>query len=329
MATQEQIIVVQKELINMESQFAKAMGGNTVEAQRFSRALQTALRKTPKIAECNIASVRQCAMDCAQIKLTPNTPQQLAALIPYGNECTMQIMYKGWVDLVLRSGKVATIKAVCVYKQDQFEIREGTEQQIIHVPNYDHKFDGKDLVGTYAFAKVNGEPIFVYMSANEINTIRLRSSAVKNNRSSPWDTDLGEMFKKTVLKRLCKILPQNEDLSKAIELDDVVETGKSHKTVVDGDIVYNEVEPDPVVSKEAVAVEAMEVKPEAPKSTTPRDKAIITIETILSTLQEDVSAYWTDKMATLNVASRDKISYAQLTDLQKELEARFEQEMKK
>ena len=82
-----------------------------ITAERMARTGIMALTKTPKLATCTKESFINCMMTLSQLGLEPDGRR--AHLIPYENrnagtcECTLIIDYKGFVDLVYRSGSVS------------------------------------------------------------------------------------------------------------------------------------------------------------------------------------------------------------------------------
>ena len=108
-------------IMRSKPQFALAIGGSTPaqrqeRAERFTRICLTAMRQTPKLAQCEPASILGAMMTCAQLNLEPNTPQGLAYLIPYGRECQFQVGYKGLMQLMYRSGAIASFNVDVVYR---------------------------------------------------------------------------------------------------------------------------------------------------------------------------------------------------------------------
>ena len=96
--------------------------------ERMVRLAVSAVRTTPKLAECPIATVASSLMACATLGLEPNTPMGLAYLIPrrnkrHGNkqECTLLVGYQGLKELMYSSGYVSSVKAREVYEGDLFE----------------------------------------------------------------------------------------------------------------------------------------------------------------------------------------------------------------
>ena len=179
---------------------------------RMARIAITALIKTPKLAECDPASVLQAMMTCSQHGIEPDGRR--AHLIPYGNTCQLIIDYKGIVELVMRSGNVSYIHADVIYEEDEFDYDRGELKA--------HKFElgGKRgaIVGCYALCRFkDGTEKCEVMSKDEIENIRNRSRAGK---SGPWVTDWNEMAKKTVFRRLAKWLPMEGEIREAFESDD-------------------------------------------------------------------------------------------------------------
>jgi recombinational DNA repair protein RecT len=82
------------------------------------------------------------------------------------------------------------------------------------------------MIGVYAVAHfTNGFAQPEVMSAAQVEKVRARSRAGSSS-SSPWNTDPAAMWRKTAVKRLCKYLPQNPDLSRAIEVEERAEAGE-------------------------------------------------------------------------------------------------------
>ena len=107
------------------------------------------------------------------------------------------------------------VQADVVKAKDQFEII-GLGKEPIHKHNPFAK-DRGDIVGAYVTAKTkDGDYLTDCMSIGEIDAIKARSQAVKSGKTTPWNTDPVEMYKKTVVKRAYKYWPRNERLESAI-----------------------------------------------------------------------------------------------------------------
>lgn len=143
-----------------------------------------------------------------------------AHLIPYGDQCQLIIDYKGYVELVMRSGMVSRIHADKVCENDLFNVDLGEITE--------HKIDyRKDRGSAYAYYVIvtmkDGGTKTEIMSKADVDAVRKRSRA---GSSGPWVTDYDEMAKKTVFRRCQKWLPISAELRTALDADDdrVVET---------------------------------------------------------------------------------------------------------
>lgn len=198
-------------LLSMKSQFALALPKH-VTPDRFTRVCLTAVNKNPKLLNCTKESLLACLMDCSQFGIEPDGRK--AHLIPYGNQCTLIIDYKGLVDLARRSGDIADVHADVVFENDTFEYSFGTESKLIHKPTLSTK--GK-VIAAYSYVRLkDGSSSYEVMSVEEVEKIRDRSKAGK---SGPWVTDWNEMAKKTVFRRHTKWLPLSSEFQEAVEKD--------------------------------------------------------------------------------------------------------------
>ena len=202
-----------KEIINSESmraQFALALPKH-LTAERFARVAITALTRTPKLADCTPASLMKCLLDLSAMGLEPDGRR--AHLIPYGTECTLIIDYKGIVELIRRSGDVVSLRSETVCAKDEFAWTNG---EVSHSVNW--REDRGAMQAVYAEAVMkSGEKQSAVMTKAEVEGIRNRSRAGK---SGPWVTDFAEMAKKTVVRRLSKMLPLSSEIFRHVERDD-------------------------------------------------------------------------------------------------------------
>lgn len=193
----------------MKAQFAAALPQH-LTAERFCRVAITALTRTPKLQQCSQESFFKCLLDLSAMGLEPDGRR--AHLIPYGNEATLIVDWKGLVELAKRSGEVATWKAETVKENDDFEWING---EIQHRINWREDRGALDCV--YSIVKTkDGDIDTEVMTLSEVEAIRNRSKAGK---SGPWVTDFEEMAKKTVLRRHSKRLSLSPEFHTALEKD--------------------------------------------------------------------------------------------------------------
>jgi recombination protein RecT len=185
---------------------------------RFARSALTATFTNPKLLDCTQSSFFNCLLRLAQANLEPDGRR--AHLIPRKNkdgtvQCTLIIDYKGIAEQARRNGDVAYIHCDVVCDNDQFDYRFGTGAKLEHVP----AAGGRGAVWcVYAFVRLkDGTEEFDVMSTEEIETIRQRSRAADDG---PWVTDWREMAKKTVFRRLSKLLTLSPELVELLEDDE-------------------------------------------------------------------------------------------------------------
>lgn len=199
-------------------QFRQALPSH-FPADRMRRLALTAFRQSPKLRECDPASVMAAIMTAAQHGLEIGI-QGKAYLAPYGRECTLIVGYRGLIELVLRSGMVRTIAAHVVYRTDDFSIAYHEAVPFVHIPNLDRPA-GDKIIGVYMHAvTATGEHVIEWMTTNEVEAVRNRSRAGK---SGPWVTDWTEMARKTVVRRGVKYLSMSTEVADVLAAEDAQE----------------------------------------------------------------------------------------------------------
>lgn len=195
----------------MMKQFATALPKH-LTAERFCRIANTALTRTPKLLDCTQESLMKCLLDLSAFGLEPDGRR--AHLIPYGNQCTLIIDWKGLAELALRSGMIAKLHADTVCENDVFAYNMGEVTE--HTINW--KTPRGEMYAVYAMAQTkDGEKFFAVMTKDEVDGIRKRS---RSGTSGPWVSDYNEMAKKTAFRRLSKWLPLSAEFREASEKDD-------------------------------------------------------------------------------------------------------------
>lgn len=216
---------LQKRASDMQSFIAQRkdalsqMMPNKSSVERFMRIVVSAVTKDPKLLNCDPVSIYTSMSACAQLGLEPLMGR--VYFVPFGKTCTMMIGYQGLVDLVRRSGEVDDITAHVVYENDKFEIQYGCDETVIHTPTV-HGPRGKPL-GAYAVGWLKtGAKKVEWMNYEDIEEIR-KGSQGKN--AGPWKDHWGEMARKTVVRRIVKLLPVCIEAQQAIQIEDDRENG--------------------------------------------------------------------------------------------------------
>jgi recombination protein RecT len=237
-----------KSIINsdqMREQFARALPKH-LSPERFARVAITALTRTPKLTECTPASLMKCLLDLSAMGLEPDGRR--AHLIPYGKEATLVIDYKGLVELIRRSGDVASIRAETVCENDSFAWTNG---QVHHAVDWRQPRGKVQAVYAEAVMK-SGERQSAVMTHDEVEAIRKRSKA---GNSGPWVTDWAEMAKKTAVRRLSKMLPLSSEIMQHVEADDNQFAGMRNITpnATPPAFMLPDAAPEPTIEAENVA----------------------------------------------------------------------------
>ena len=217
----EKKLAIEAELMTSKSSLAALLPAH-VRPDAMIRSVMAAVSKTPDLLLCSPRSIVMATAQACALGLPPNTPLALGYLVPFKSECTFIPGYRGLIRLAIQSGEVQSIESRVVYTDDAFEIHMGTDARIDHSPSM--ATSRGEMVGVYAIAKLkSGASMFEWMSIGEINAIRDRSKA---QSSGPWTSDYSEMARKTVVRRLCKMLPLSEEkLGRALELQAAAESG--------------------------------------------------------------------------------------------------------
>jgi len=198
-------------------------------ADRMARVTLTAIMRVPKLLNCTQESLLNCLMQCSQMGLEPDGRR--AHLIPFENkkkgiiECTLIVDWKGLAELAMRAGTIAKLHADLICENDEFSFDMG---EILH-----HKINFRKERGqpyaVYAMATTKtGEKFVQVMTRAEVEAIRDNSQGWRAFKagytySSPWQDAPGEMWKKTVFRRLSKWLVLSPEFRDAQEIDETTD----------------------------------------------------------------------------------------------------------
>ncbi|WP_251861289.1 RecT family recombinase [Clostridium sp. Marseille-Q2269] len=188
---------------------------------RFLQNCMTVLQDTKDIDQCHPTTIARTMLKGAFLGLDFFNKECYA--IPYGKNLNFQTDYKGEIKLAKKYSinPIKDIYAKNVREGDEFTEEIINGQQTI---NFKPKsFNNNDIIGTFAVCLFkDGSMIYETMSKEDIENIRQNFSKAKN--SAAWTKTYGEMCKKTVLRRLCKL----------IELDfDSIEQQKTYEETSD------------------------------------------------------------------------------------------------
>lgn len=236
-----QVVPFPQMLEKFKGEIARALPKH-INPDRMTRIALTAFRMTPKLGECEPASIFAAVIQSSQLGLEVGLMGE-AHLVPYGNKCQLIPGYQGLMKLARNSGLVQDIYAHEVRANDTFDVVFGLDRSLVHQPLKKFGFPASDeergeIVGFYAVGKFkDGTSTFVAMSRFEVEKLRDNSkgyqAAKRYKKESLWDTDFLSMGLKTAIRRLCKFLPKSPELAAALALDAAAENGKEQGMKLD------------------------------------------------------------------------------------------------
>ena len=236
--------------------FAKAL--ERINPQHVVKLALKTIKVNPKLEKCDRLSFLHALVEAAELGLDPTGTLGEAYLVPYRDRVELLIGYKGYIKLAYAAG-VKFIEAYVVHENDEYYCRLGSSSEVWHIPNFKNR--GEKL---FAYAKAilpDGTEVYEVMTKEEIEQVKKHAlSRVEKPEYSPWTTHEEEMWKKTVIRRLCKKLPlASAAIEKAIARDEVLEEGE----IVDaetGEII--EPEPEDIYSEIKALREELGLTPE-------------------------------------------------------------------
>lgn len=183
-------------------------------------------KKKEQLEKINQETIPVCLAKAAYLGLDFFNGECYA--IPYGGNLTFQTDYKGEIKLCKRysKNKIKDIFAKVVRQGDFFmEEVDGGKQNVQYRPK---PFSNEQMIGAFAIVVFeDGSMMYDTMSSEDIENVRNTYSKMKDSQA--WKSSTGEMYKKTVLRRLCKL----------IDLDfDNIEQQKAYED--GGDVVFNQ-----------------------------------------------------------------------------------------
>lgn len=182
----------------------------------------------PDLLGCTPVSLFTAIRDSVVSGLPIGGVRPLAYVIPYGRTATLQLDYRGWIELVRRTGKLAKVVVDVVREGDQFEIVKGLEDRIVHIPSK-APTKGRDVTHVYAgFKLTNGETVIECWDIEQIQDHKEKYSKSWRKADSPWQTNWIAMAKKTVLLQPIYrgLVPVSETIEDQLQRERIIEAGK-------------------------------------------------------------------------------------------------------
>lgn len=222
----------------LNSQAMQAILGQALSEDKARTAvIQNALTVQQRYPQVNGFSIIQSCIEVSKYSFGRDDDYYM---YPYGNNIQLQISYKGYRELALRTGSFSEINAVEVLSCDTVKRDRSTGAIIVEFEEDYNKTIDCEVVGylAYAIAK-DGYKNQIYMTKKQVEQHALKYSSGyqrdknKGIKSCPWSTEFDSMAKKTVLKKLCNQLPASVEMQNALRVDQAIITS-------DGSIEYKD-----------------------------------------------------------------------------------------
>lgn len=183
---------------------------------KFIRITFNQFNKNPKLFSCSKVSIVDSVMCSAELGLYPSSLTGHAYLVPYSDQCQLQVGYQGYIELAKRSGYYSSIICEAVYEKDAFEYVLGSNPKIKHIPSLK---DRGNKIGYYAiaFLKEGSNHLYKFMTIEEIESYRPKIK--RNEKYDFWVNYPEQMHKKTVIKQLLKFAFKDAVIQRAVEID--------------------------------------------------------------------------------------------------------------
>jgi recombination protein RecT len=201
---------------NVKKRFEDVLGK---KAPQFMTSITNAIGSNTALQKCEAGSILSSALVAATYDLPIDSNLGFSALVPYYDgksktfKAQFQMMYKGFVQLAIRSGVYEGMNVSEVYEDELTDYNPITGEVSftkVFTSCAQRKEGKKDkIIGYYAWFKLlTGFKKDLFMTVEECRNHAIQYSASykkdleKNWTASKWSTDFDAMAKKTVLKLL-------------------------------------------------------------------------------------------------------------------------------
>ena len=212
----------------VKKKFAEVLGQ---KSGQFLASITNVVSSSVQLKKCNANTIMSAAFVAATYDLPIDSNLGFAAIVPYNNsrfntqtkqwekvpEAQFQMMYKGFIQLAIRSGYYEKMNCSVVYKDElvSYNPITGEVEFVKDFSQCKQRVTGKsdDIAGYYAWFKLlTGFRKELFMTTAEVeNHARKYSSSYRydlegdkdrKKKSSRWSTDFDAMALKTVIKLL-------------------------------------------------------------------------------------------------------------------------------
>lgn len=247
----------------------------------FMSSIMTITNGNAQLQQCDAKTILSAAGIAAALDLPINPNLGFAAIVPYGKEATFQMMYKGYVQLAMRTAQYEALNCSEVYEGELVSRNRVTGQIVF---DFDKKVSDK-IIGYCAYLKMtNGFEKYLYMTIEEVEAhAKKYSQTYKSSKDfirnkSKWTTDFDAMALKTVLKLLIsKWGIMSIDMQTAVLADQSVVKQDSNGNVIDYKYADNTID----VSAEAANSEAIDIVDDSEDGKKNNQQQTITVDAVV------------------------------------------------
>lgn len=223
-------------------------------ARMWANAVASMARVKIEISKCSIKSVTGALRLCAQLGLEPG-PLGLIHLYPRFNttfgeyELEMRVGYRGYLELIRRTGNVGDIDAVIVHEKDQFGLRKKSvvaNGRLMYIWDLEHipslGGDPGKKVRVYATVNfLNSDAHIEVMEERDIDRVKnmTKTRDTKGKIVGPWVEHEDEMWRVAVVRRLKKWVQMSTEISLAETVDNLSDAGERQRldSFAEGDMM--------------------------------------------------------------------------------------------
>lgn len=193
----------------------------------------------PKLAQCDKYSIFKYCIAVYSLGLSG---VDKVYAVPYRDSKTgktyaqLQVGYKGFRELALRTNKYASINCTIVYDCDKIYRNRFTGTVEVEFETDFKKCENAKKIGYFAYALDKQTHQIVdseFMSIEQIekHATKYSKAYTDNKNYTPWKSEPDAMAMKTVLKKLCKRLDTSEEMQNLVENDQLVFGGANENNV--------------------------------------------------------------------------------------------------
>lgn len=253
------------------------------KAPQFMASITNTVLGSKQLQECTPQTILAAAFVAATYDLPIDSNLGFSAIVPYNNkkynpetkqyvdckEAQFQMMYKGFIQLAIRSGYYEKMNYATVY-MDELKSYNPITGEVEFVKDFSqctdrNSGDQTKVAGYYAWFQLKtGFRHELYMTKQEVDNHAQKYSASyrydikENKKKSLWSTDFDGMALKTVIKRLLSkwgIL--SVDMQRAIQDDQKTFDEDGKETYGDNTPDIEEAE-DPFANAQVVEAEVVQ-----------------------------------------------------------------------